>query len=55
MGVIEVIHVMVLVKGCLGKQSPEKKLKYTQEPIAFNDDNLEGTIQPHDDTLVVTT
>ena len=28
-GVIEVIHVVVLVKGCLGEQSLEKKLKYT--------------------------
>ena len=28
-------------------------MKYTQEPIAFNDDDLEGTIQPHDDALVV--
>ena len=30
-------------------------MKYTQEPIAFNDDDLEGTIQPHDDALVVAT
>ena len=30
-------------------------MKYTREPIAFNDDNLEGTIQLHDDALVVTT
>ena len=29
-------------------------MKYTWEPIAFNDDDLEGTIQPHDDALVVT-
>ena len=29
---------------CLGKQPSEKKLKFTQEPIAFNDDDLEGTI-----------
>ena len=29
-------------------------MKYTREPIAFNDDDLEGTIQPHDDALVVT-
>ena len=29
-------------------------MKFAQEPIAFNDDDLEGTIQPHDDALVVT-
>ena len=28
-------------------------MKPTQELIAFNDDNLEGTIQPHNDALVV--
>ncbi|XP_030945855.1 uncharacterized protein LOC115970347 [Quercus lobata] len=69
LGVIEVIHAalrgtamagrrgaltVVLVKNSLGKQPPEKKLKVVQEPIAFNDDNLEGPIQPHDDALVVT-
>ncbi|XP_075665402.1 uncharacterized protein LOC142635073 [Castanea sativa] len=69
LGVIEVIHVasrgtvvsgkrgvltVVPVEGCPGKQPSEKKLKLTPEPIAFNDDDLEGTIQPHDDTLVVT-
>ena len=29
-------------------------MKFGREPIAFDDDNLEGTIQPHDDALVVT-
>nr|XP_023922419.1 uncharacterized protein LOC112033877 [Quercus suber] len=28
-------------------------MKFAQEPITFNDDDLEGTIQPHDDALVV--
>ena len=46
---------MVPVKGCLDERPSEKKLKCTWEPIAFNDDDLEGMIQPHDDTLVVTT
>ncbi|XP_075654804.1 uncharacterized protein LOC142624971 [Castanea sativa] len=32
-----------------------KRLKYTREPIAFNDDDLEGMTEPHDDALVVTT
>ena len=30
-------------------------MKPTQELIAFNNNDLEGTIQPHDDALVVTT
>ena len=42
-------------ESCTSEQPSEKKLKYTWEPIAFNDDDLEGTIQPHDDALVVTT
>ena len=46
---------MVPVKGYLDERPSEKKLKYTREPIAFNDDDLEGMIQPHDDALVVTT
>ena len=46
--------VVVLAESCMGEQPSKKKLKYTREPIAFNDDNLEGTIQPHDDVLVVT-
>ena len=69
LGIIEVIHVaprgttatrrkgvlaVVPAGKCSGKQPTEKKLKFTWEPIAFNDDDLEGTIQPHDDVLVVT-
>ena len=69
MGVKEVIHAtlrgtqvskrkgvlsVVLAESCMGEQPSKKKLKYTREPIAFNDDDLEGTIQPHDDALVVT-
>ena len=46
--------VVVPVENCTGKQPSKKKLKFTKEPIAFNDDDLEGTIQPHDDALVVT-
>lgn len=44
---------VVPAESCTGEQPSEKKLKYTREPIAFNDDDLEGTIQPHDDALVV--
>ncbi|XP_030945867.1 uncharacterized protein LOC115970367 [Quercus lobata] len=68
LGVIEVIHTasrgtlvskrrgvltVVPIEGCLGEQPSEKMLKPTREPIAFNDDDLEGTIQAHDDALVV--
>ena len=30
-------------------------MRVNREPIAFGDEDLEGTIQPHDDALVVTT
>ena len=46
--------VVVPVESCTGEQPSEKKLRFTWEPIAFNDNNLKGTIQPHDDALVVT-
>ena len=67
-GVIEVIHVapkkliagrrkrvliVVPVEGNPDLQSPGKKIKFAREPISFDDDDLEGTIQPHDDALVV--
>ena len=48
------VLVVVPAESCTGEQPSEKKLKYTWEPIAFNDDDLEGTIQPHNDDLVVT-
>ena len=46
---------VVSVEGCLDERPSKKKLKYTRELFAFNDDDLEGIIQPHDHTLVVTT
>nr|XP_023898725.1 uncharacterized protein LOC112010608 [Quercus suber] len=36
------------------KRLVEKKVKFVREALAFDDNNLEGTIQPHDDALVVT-
>ena len=69
LGVIEVIHatprgtvvtrrrgvlIVVPVKDCLGKKPFERKMTFAREPIAFNDDDLEGTIQLHDDVLVAT-
>ena len=44
---------VVSAESSVGEQPSKKKLKYTREPIAFNDDDLEGTIQPHDDALVI--
>ena len=44
---------VVSVESSAGEQPFEKKLKYTRKPIAFNDDDLEGMIQSHDDALVV--
>ncbi|XP_030924793.1 uncharacterized protein LOC115951786 [Quercus lobata] len=29
-------------------------MKFAREPVSFDDGDLEGTIQPHDDVLVVT-
>ena len=40
---------------CSGEQLLEKKMRVGREPIAFGDEDLEGTIQLHDDALVVTT
>ena len=65
---IEVIHVaprgstitkrgvltVAPARDCSGKQLPEKKMRIGREPIAVGDEDLEGTIQPHYDALVVT-
>ena len=45
---------VVPVEGHLDVQPPDKKMKFARELIAFDDDDFEGTIQPHDDALVVT-
>ena len=45
--------IVIPVEGHLDVQPLDKKMKFAQEPIAFNDDDLEGTIQPYDDALVV--
>ena len=45
---------VVPIESCRDEQPSEKKLKFSWELISFNDDNLEGTIQPHDDALVAT-
>ncbi|XP_030926687.1 uncharacterized protein LOC115953245 [Quercus lobata] len=68
LGVIEVIHatsrgttvtkrkvVLVVVPAgyCSSEQPFKKKLRFTWEPITFNNNDLEGTIQLHDNALVV--
>ena len=45
---------MVPMGNCVGEQSPEKKMRIGREPITFIENDLEGTVQPHDDVLVVT-
>ncbi|XP_065625816.1 uncharacterized protein LOC136065922, partial [Quercus suber] len=70
LGVIEVIYAaslgtlvtrqrgvltMVLAESNREDQPLGKRMKPTWELIAFNDDDLEGTTQPHDDALMVTT
>ena len=68
LGVIEVIHAVLRGTNAAGRrvlavastgdcsenQPPVKKMKSQLEPIAFDDEDLEGTIQPHDDVLVIT-
>ena len=63
---IEVIHaalkgVIITKKGvltvapkenCSEKQPFEKRIKVDWLPISFDKEDLEGTIQPHDDVLV---
>jgi len=49
------VSIMVSVESSTNEQPFDKKLKYTREPIAFDDNDREGMIQPHDDALVVTT
>ena len=45
---------MAPVENCSGYQLPEKKMKISRGPITFDEEDLEGTIQLHDDALVVT-
>ena len=64
LGVIEVIHAAsrgttaakgVLTVACAEGESLEKRVKVGRLTISFGEEDLEGTIQPHDDALVVTT
>nr|XP_023909543.1 uncharacterized protein LOC112021209 [Quercus suber] len=67
-GIIEVIHAapkgltavgkkevltMVSVEGSSDVLQLRKKMKPTREPITFDDSDLEGMVQPHDEVLIV--
>ena len=40
--------------ACTGGESAKKKKKVGRLTISFKEDDLEGTVQPHDNALVVT-
>ena len=44
----------VLTVTCTERDSVEKKKKVEWLTISFGEEDLEGTVQPHDDALVVT-
>ncbi|XP_030930892.1 uncharacterized protein LOC115956730 [Quercus lobata] len=63
LGVIEVIHTAprgtvatkrVLIVACMERDLAEKKKKVERLTILFGEEDLEGTVQPYDDALVVT-
>ena len=41
-------------ENCSEKKPPKKRIKVGRVPMSFDKEDLEGTIQPHDDALVVT-
>ena len=45
---------MASIKDAKDNYQPGKRSKLSREPIEFKDENLEGTTQPHDDALIVT-
>lgn len=62
-GVINVIHAtprgaaaarMVMTVACAEGESSKKQKRVGRLDISFGEDDFEGTIQPHDDALVVT-
>ena len=48
------VLIVALTENCSRDPPLEKKMKIGRGPIAFGEEDLEGTIQPHDDALVVT-
>ena len=45
---------MTLVKDAKDNDRLGKRAKLSRESIEFGDEDLEGTTQPHDDALIVT-
>lgn len=45
---------MTLIKDAKDNDRPGKRPKLSREPIEFGDKNLEGTTQPHDNALIIT-
>ena len=63
LGVIEVIHAAprraaaakrILTVACTEGESSKKQKKVGRLTISFGEDDFKGTVQPHDDALVVT-
>ena len=46
--------VVASTRDCSENQPSVKKMKSHWEPIAFDDEDLKGMIQLHDDALVIT-
>ena len=44
----------VLTVACTEGESPKKRMKVGRLTISFGEEDLQGTIQSHDDALVVT-
>ena len=44
---------MVPVENCRDEQPSVKRVNNGRGPITFNNEDLEGMTQPHDDALVV--
>ena len=45
---------MSINNGMHGRTITQKRMKVSRRVISFDEEDLEGTIQPHDDALVVT-
>ncbi|XP_075655030.1 uncharacterized protein LOC142625225 [Castanea sativa] len=48
------VQAVISTEDNISEQSSGKRPRYTRQPIAFDDDDLEGTTQPHHDALIVT-
>ncbi|XP_075665488.1 uncharacterized protein LOC142635169 [Castanea sativa] len=51
---IKGVLTVVSAEGSTSEQPPGKRPRSNKQPIAFDDDDLEGTTQPHHSALIVT-